>query len=510
MRRLSHALTALALTLLIGQPCFAQKSTAKAPDLAAIDQVVTSIMKEWSVPGLALGIVKDGKVLYLKGYGYRDVEKQLPVTPRTLMAIGSNSKSFTVTLMGMLVDQKKLDWDTPVRKYLTDFKLYDDYATEHMTPRDLVRHNSGLPRHDLVWYGRDVKRQQIYQRVRYLEPNVSFREKWQYQNLMFLTAGVLVERIWGRTWEDLVKGQIFTPLGMSRTLAGATGMDQTDDFSWAYEKRNGAVVRVPIRIIDEMGPAGSIVSSVEDMVKYIQFRMDHGTSATGPRISVAAENQMQSPQMVVGSTFGPTIWPGFENNTYGLGLNVATYRGHQAVAHGGGIDGFISQMSWLPKDKIGVMVLSNLGSPNPAPTIVVESIYDRLLGLDPIDYIPVQRARDLEAKMKADSAKQVVRSAQKQGTSPSHDLAAYAGTYEHPGYGRVIIRQAGNRLELALDAMVAPLHHYHYDVFEIGDPGSIVPLSGLASFSTNLKGEVDQVAIPFEPSVKPIVFKRVP
>ena len=152
MRRLFRALTGLVLTLLVVQPSLAQKKAANAPDLKAIDQVVSSIMKEWQVPGLALGIVKDGKVLYLKGYGYRDVEKQVPVTPKTLMAIGSNSKSFTVTLMGMLVDQKKLDWDTPVLKYLPDFRLYDQYAGEHMTPRDLVRHNSGLPRHDLVWY----------------------------------------------------------------------------------------------------------------------------------------------------------------------------------------------------------------------------------------------------------------------------------------------------------------------------------------------------------------------
>ena len=510
MRRLLRALTGLVLTLLAAQPSLAQKKAGSAPDLRAIDQVVTSIMKDWQVPGLALGIVKNGKVLYLKGYGYRDVEKQVPVTPRTLMAIGSNSKSFTVTLMGMLVDQKKLDWDTPVRKYLTDFTLYDQYAGEHMTPRDLVRHNSGLPRHDLTWYGRKATRQEIYQRIRYLEPNVSFREKWQYNNLMFLTAGVLVEKVWGRSWEDLVKTELFSPLGMSRSLPGATGMAQSDDFAWPYEKRNGAVVKVPIRIIDQVGPAGSIVSSVEDMVKYIQFRMDHGTSTTGPKISVAAEDQMQSPQMVVGSTFGPAIWPGFENNTYGLGLNVATYRGHQAVAHGGGIDGFNSQMSWLPKDQIGIMVLTNLGGDNQVPTMVVQSVYDRLLGLDPIDYIAVQHAKDAQNAKEAAEARQAVKAVQVQGTSPGHALAAYAGTYEHPGYGKLIIRQAGSGLEAALDDIVAPLHHFHYDVFEIGDPGNIVPLSGLIAFSTNIKGEVDQLTVPLEPSVKPIVFQRVP
>jgi CubicO group peptidase (beta-lactamase class C family) len=377
-----------------------------------------------------------------------------------------------------------------------------------MTPRDLVTHRSGLPRHDLLWYGRHFTRKELYDRLRYLEPSYSFREVWQYQNLMFLTAGVLVERVWGQSWEELIRDQIFAPLGMTRSLPGATGMDATDDFAWPYEARNGNVVRVPIRIIDQVGPAGSITSTVEDMAKYILFRMSHGEAAN-PKLSKGNEDQMQAPQMVVGNRYAPAIWPGFDLVSYGLGLAVASYRGHEAIVHGGGIDGFISQMSWLPKDKIGVMVLTNLGGANPVPTMVVESVYDRLLGLDPIDYAAIQRAKDAENKKAADAAAQKRRDEQKQGTRPSHELAAYAGTYEHPGYGKLAVREEGSGLVIDLDGMVAPLRHYHYDVFEIGDPGNIVPLSGLASFSTNTKGEIEAVAVPLEPMVKPIVFKRV-
>ncbi len=505
--RFSHLFgTAMAVSLAVS-PAVGQKKAAKGPDFAGIDAVVTSIMKEWRVPGLALGIVKDGQVLYLKGYGFRDVEKQLPMTPETRLAIGSNSKSFTVALMGMLVDQKKLAWDTPVRQYLPDFKLYDMYATEKMTPRDLVSHRSGLPRHDLLWYGRNFTRKELFERLQYLEPSVSFREKWQYQNLMFLSAGILVERITGRTWEDLVREQIFTPLGMTRSLPGATGMDATDNFAWPYLKRDDAVVRVPIRNIDQMGPAGSITSSVEDMMKYVRFRIDHGAGAWGPKLSKAAEDQIQSPQMVVGSESGAAIWPGMDLVTYGLGVAVASYRGHETVIHGGGIDGFISQMSWMPKEKLGIVVLTNL-SPNPTPTMVVESVYDRLLGLDPIDWAAVQRTNDAEDKARGAEAVQAFRATQKSGTRPSHELSAYAGTYEHPGYGRMVVRVEGSGLVIGLDGMSAPLRHFHYDVFEIGDPGNIVPLSGVASFSTNVKGEVDQLSVPLEPNVKPIVFKR--
>ncbi|MHB1327346.1 MAG: serine hydrolase [Gemmatimonadales bacterium] len=501
------SLAAVCAVALAVAPLPAQRPANHARELAAIDNVVASLMKEWQVPGLALGIVKDGKVLYLKGYGYRDVEQQQPVTPQTRMAIGSNSKSFTALLMGMLVDQRKLDWDTPVKQYLPDFEMYDDYATRNLTPRDLVSHSSGLPRHDMVWYGRDVTRKELLGRLKYLEPTTTLRGKWQYQNLMFVTAGILTERLWGRSWEDLIRGEIFGPLGMTQSLPGTTGIDATGDFAWAYQLVGGKVARVPYRVIDEVGPAGSITSTVEDMVKYIQFRLARGTAAAGPKISVTTEKAMQSPSMVVGGA-AEGVWPGTELVTYGLGLAVASYRGHEIVIHGGGIDGFISQMSWIPKQNIGVMVLTNLGGPNPIPTMVVQSVYDRLLGLTPNDWAAIQRPIDARNKANAAAAESTFRATQKQGTRPSHSLAAYAGTYDHPGYGRLIIRETGGRLEMGFDGLRAPLRHFHYDVFEVDPTGGTTVLSGTASFSTNLKGEVDQVALPLESGVKPIVFVR--
>ncbi|MBX3147174.1 MAG: serine hydrolase [Gemmatimonadales bacterium] len=500
------SLAAVCAVAVVVAPLPAQRAATHARELAAIDNVVTSMMKEWQVPGLALGIVKDGKVLYLKGYGYRDLEQQLPVTPQTRMAIGSNSKSFTALLMGMLVDQGKLDWDKPVKQYLPDFEMYDDYATRNLTPRDLVSHSSGLPRHDMVWYGRDVRRHDLLGRLKYLEPTTSLRGKWQYQNLMFVTAGILVERLWGRSWEDLIRGEIFGPLGMTQSLPGTTGIDGPGDFSWPYQLVNDKITRIPYRVIDEVGPAGSITSTVEDMVKYIQFRLDRGAGSHRVKISAAQENLMQSPQMVVGAAAG-AVWPGVEMVSYGLGLGVGSYRGHGIVIHGGGIDGFISQMSWIPSKNIGVVVLTNSG--NPIPTLVVESVYDRLLGLPPVDYAAIQRKVDAEGKAQVAKAQAEHRASQKQGTSPSHPLAAYAGTYQHPGYGRLVIREAGGRLALGLDKLEAPLRHFHYDVFEVDPTIGTSSLSGMASFGLNLKGEVEQVALPLEPGVKPIVFTRV-
>jgi CubicO group peptidase (beta-lactamase class C family) len=499
-----HLIVLLAVgvtTPLVGQ--------AAQPDLTSIDPVVTAMMAEWHVPGLALGVIKDGKVVYAKGYGFRDVEASLPVTPRTVMAIGSNTKSFTVVLMGMLADEKKLDWDTPVRTYLPDFQMYDDYATKNLTPKDLVNHRSGLPRHDVVWYGRTTNRKDMFDRLRFLEPTTSFRDIWQYQNLMYMTAGYLGERLTGRSWDDQIKERIFGPLGMTRASTSATDMPKADYFAFPYAFAGGKVVRIPFRNIDHVGPAGSINASVEDMLKYIQFRIDLGMAGGKQLLSAAQAKRMESPQMPVGPA-GDVLWAGFDLLSYGLGVGTGSYRGHRAVIHGGGIDGFISQMSWLPDEKIGVMVLTNQGVNNQIPTLVVKSVYDRILGLAPIDWAARQRVIDQAAAKVAADAEAKLAAERKSGTAPSHPVTAFAGSYRHPGYGTVVIRSGGTGLELVVDNMRAELDHYHYNVYRVRPGAESGMLQGMVTFLPNLKGEIDRITIPLETSLPAIVLTRVP
>ena len=511
-------------------PAPASRATQRA--LSGLDQFVASQMTEWHVPGLALGIIQDGRVVLLKGYGFRDVDQKMPVTPRTLMAIGSNSKSFTVVLMGMLVDSSKLDWDKPVRDYLPDFQLHDELATEAMTPRDLVIHRSGLPRHDLFWYGGSLGREEMYRRLKYLEPNTSFRGRWQYQNLMFMTAGYLVEKRTGRSWDDLIRERLFTPLKMARSNTSVRDLPASDDAALAYVWRpcpaaptaatgdasapggtGGAdgsscgLVKVSYRNIDAVAPAGSINSSVEEMLHYVQFHIDSGRYEGRAILSKANDMLMQTPQTLVGPQ---PIWPDdFGMATYGLGLAVMPYRGHKLVQHGGGIDGFISQMSWLPKERIGVVVLTNMSGNNPVPNLVTENVLDRLLGLAPFDWVGRARQQTQEGEAAQKKQRDERAAARKPNTTPSHELAAYAGTYETPGYGRVTVRANGPVLELSFTGFTARLKHYHYDIFEVDDPAEIQPLSGLVTFLMDQKGDIDRIAIPFEPSVKDIEFTRV-
>ncbi len=523
-----RSLTRKLVVLLVAALPSTALTQAAPKGLDGLDQYVNGVMKEWHLPGLALGVLQDGKPVVLKGYGYRDVDHQLPVTPRTLMGIGSNSKSFTVVLMGMLLDSGKLQWDTPVRTYLSDFQLYDQFATQEMTPRDLVTHRSGLPRHDALWYGRSFTREQLYQRLRYLQPNASFRSRWQYQNLMFMTAGYLVEKLTGRPWDDLVRTRIFTPLGMTRSNTSVRDLPGSDDAALAYVWRDcpatqatgsgvadGAaprapecgLVKVPYRNIDAVGPAGAINSSVEEMLHYLQFRIDSGRYQGKALLSSKVEREMETPQMLVA---GAEIWPDeLGMAAYGLGLSVTTYRGRKLVQHGGGIDGFISQMSWMPKERIGVMVLSDMSGNNPVPNIVSRSVFDRLLGLDQIDWVGRTKKQQAEAEARSKKQQEERAAERKPGTSPSHPLTAYAGAYEHPGYGRLTVQTTGEGLEISLDAFRVRLKHFHYDVFEIDDPMNIVPLSGRVTFLMDKKGDVDRVTVPFEPNVPDIVFTRV-
>lgn len=508
MSRLRIWLTVLIGALLVPVPAATQARTAQV-DLKGFDEWVTATMSEWHIPGLAVGAIKDGQVVLAKGYGFRDVERRLPVTAQTIMAIGSNSKSFTVLIMGMLVDEKKLRWDVPVKAYLPDFELADEFASKEMTPVDLITHRSGLPRHDHMWYGRAMSRAEIFQRLRFLEPSASFRSRYQYQNLMFMTAGYLEERITGQSWDTLVRERIFTPLGMQRTNTSVNDSPNSGDFSYPYIWRNDSTIRIPFRLLDNIAPAGAINSSVDDMLKYIQFRLNRGELGGKRLVSLETERQIQSPHMVSGGRLESQEL-GF--GTYGLGLSISSYRGRKTVGHGGGIDGFISAMSWLPDDGIGVMVLTNLSGNNPVPTLVARMLYDRLLGLPPIDLVARQRKTDADAAARRARELAAKAAERKTGTTSSHNLSAYAGSYEHPGYGTLTVRVDGSDLVATLESSTTVrLKHFHYDVWEIQEYAvTVIPLNGLVRFVTNAKGDVDRVLVPLEPNVPEIIFVKRP
>jgi CubicO group peptidase (beta-lactamase class C family) len=494
-------------------PAAAAVAPAAKPTLEGLDEFVAQVLKDWKVPGLALAVVQEGKVTLLKGYGYRDVEKQLPVTPNTLFPIGSITKSFTVITLGMEMDEGKVDWDKPVRDYLPTFKLFTPELTEQMTIRDLITHRSGLPRHDLVWYSSDFSREDLLRRLQYLEPSKPLRTIFQYNNLMFMTAGYIAGQLNGTSWEDAVVQRVFKPLEMTGTNFSELDTQNSADFAQPYRKgRDLKAERKRIPFDPQcpnrcaMGPAGEINSNVADMSKYLLFHMNRGKVEGKQLLSENNSVQMQTPQMAIP---GAPAYKELGEGSYGMGFFLSSYRGHKVVEHGGAIDGFTANLSFLPAERLGVVVLTNLDG-NPAPTIVTNNVYDRLLGLDQVPWSQRMLAAELGGKKAEQEAKDKGYSPRKTGTHPSHDLRDYAGDYSNPGYGVASIALDGDKFKLTLNRVTKPLEHFHYDQFQVpADP--LDPFEKMkVMFLTDFDGEISSLSMPLQPDVKDIVFTRLP
>jgi len=503
-KRITQAFCLLiVLSLFINTQFAAEKKTQKV-DLKGFDTFVTKTMEEWKVPGLGISIVKDGKVIFSKGFGFRDVKKGLKVTPKTLFAIGSCSKAFTAVTMGILVDEGKLDWDKPVREYLPSFKLKDPFATEGMTPRDLVCHRSGLPRHDLMWYGSSATRKELFDRLQYLEPNKDFRMTFQYQNLMFMTAGYMVGKVAGTTWEKFVQNHIFGPLGMNDSNFSVEDSKKAPDFALPYTEKEDKVIEIPFRNIDTVGPAGSINSNVIDMAGWLLLNLNKGKFGEKQIISEESLREIHSPQMISSKSYK---YDESFYSTYGMGWGITAYRGHLMVSHGGGIDGFTASVNFMPRDNIGMVIFTNMGG-TPLPGIVAYNAYDRLLGLDQIPWNKRIKDQRDKAKEEAEKAKKEKDKDRKLNTKPSHPLEDYAGDYEHPGYGVVSIKKEGDRLKGVFNSISFDVEHYHYDIFEMSN--EFFDMTEKVSFFTDNKGNISSLSVQLEDMVEAIVFNMMP
>lgn len=500
---------AIAALLLCSAAAPQAQQTATPAKLQGLDALADAAMNEWKVPGVALAVVQDGKVIYAKGYGYRDLDQKLPVTTSTLFPIGSITKSFTTLTFAMLNDEGKVEWDKPVRTYLPDFQMYDPFATEQATPRDLFSHRSGLPRHDIVWYSSGFSREDLFHRLRYLNPNKGFRYAYQYNNLTIMTMGYLVGKVSGLGWEGALREKIFQPLGMTTSNFSVADLEKTPDHSTGYEMKKDAVRKTPYHNIDAIGPAGSINSSVDEMSHYLALQLSDGKYNGKQLVSEANLRQMHSPQTAVPDPPPQASFRELGHFAYGLTWVATSYRGHNLVWHNGGIDGFYALLSMLPDDHMGVVVLTNL--PNGRiPETLAYHVYDRLLGLDPVPWFDRFKEREAKAKKEEEDAKKNKATDRKQGTHPSHALADYAGEYSNPGYGTVKIAVKGDALEFTLNKLGPyPLQHYHYDIFQVPEDSDSPAAGEKIQFAMNKAGDIFSVAAALEPALdEDILFAR--
>jgi CubicO group peptidase (beta-lactamase class C family) len=497
-------LTVIALPGLL----FAQKK-AKAPVATdPFQDIATYIDKartDWGVPGVGLAVVRNGQVIYAKGFGYKDVDGKQPVTPNTQFAIGSCSKAFTALGVCQLAQEGKLDLNQPLVKFLPDFKLLDQYAGEKLTPADMLSHISGLPRHDLAWYGNNSRsREEFYKAIPLFESTVSFRQRWQYNNFMFMTAGYLIEKLSGQTWEAYTRDKIFRPLGMQGSNFSVVDMQKSPDYALPYGwegKPLGKVKKLDFRNIDAMGPAGSINSSPNEMAKWVTMLLRQGKTSTQALLSPEMHKELFKPRSIVSTELDSSYYT--FHNLYGLGWFITDYRGHLRHEHGGNIDGFSASVALYPRDSLGIIVLTNMNSTG-LTGVVRNYVADRLLGLTMVDWNERQLSALKKALKAGEEAAQKVADSRKTGTKPSHSWADYVGKYKNEAYGIIEIKTSGDTLAGKLNDLDVKVSHYHFDVFTVGVDDEKINFSMLS----NLKGEIDALEIELEGGVKPIRFER--
>jgi CubicO group peptidase (beta-lactamase class C family) len=474
-------------------------------DVKALAGHVERELQRFEVPGVEVVVVRDRTVLFAGGFGRRDVERDLPVTSRTVFAHGSTGKGFTAFLVGQLVDEGLLEWDRPIRDYLPDFQLVDTVASERVTLRDLLCHRSGLPRHDLAWLANPtVDRLELVRRMRHLEPSKDFRTLFQYCNLGYVAAGYLCGHVTGTTYEKQLRTRILEPLGMGNTYLSAAAAMDLEDHACPYANNDGAVVSIPYREIANVAPAGGIMSCADDTARWLLCQLGGGELDGSRLISTASLLTTHSVQFPVSGL------PVEQDDTYrvhgyGMGWMVATYRGRHHLSHGGGIDGFTTEFVLLPSDHVGVAVCSN--GQTQLPTALCRHIVDGLLGAEPRDWGANARkqSEQLRAAMKeeAEKGRRVV-----PDTRPAHPLADYASRYEHPGYGVLEVEADGDALSVALGTVRFEVTHRHYETFDL-KLSELGELRFTANFHTDESGSVSEVRCSFEPSVGMVRFTRV-
>ena len=462
MRTRSNKIFLSILIVLLCSPIFAQ-----GPDTAALDAIMEQALKHWQTPGAAAVVVRDGQVVYLKGFGLRDINSKEPVTPDTVFAIGSTTKAFTTAAMAMLVDEGKMRWDDPVRTHLPAFRLADPLASEYVTLRDLVTHRTGLSRHDLLWAGSPWGRAEILRRIGLVPLTESFRSIFQYQNIMYLAAGEAVAAASGSSYEDFIRRRIIDPLGMKSASLSVVDAQKAVDHATPYAKRREKIEAMSWRNLDNIGPAGSINASVRDLSAWIQLQLGDGTYQGKRLISANNLREMHLPQMAIRlegrwRLFFPETVTSQLN--YGLGWFISDYRGQHVVMHGGTIDGFRASIMLAPKKGIGIAVLANLNATQ-MPEATCYNLLDSLLGLPPTDWNAYigERAKSFEAEQVTAFTKRYA--ARKPNTTPSLPLAAYAGNYDEPAYGRATVSVEGTQLVIQWNAAKSKLEHFHFDTF---------------------------------------------
>lgn len=493
-----------------------QNSNEVKNRLTGIEDQLEIILTTWKTPGFAVAVIDRDQVIYAKGFGFRDYENKIPANENTLYAIGSCTKSFTASILGMLENENKLKLTESPRKYIPELSFFNSEMNDLITIKDMMSHRTGLPRHDYSWYlFPTFSKDTLIQRIAFQEPFAHVREKWYYNNFMFMAQGVIAEKITGKTWEENVREKIFGPLGMVRSNLSISDLEKSDNIAVGYELKNDSIIKkMNYYHIAGMSPAGSINSSVSEMANWVITWINGGKFNGKQIIPENFVTQAISSQMVIDGGLPDKKFPYLNFSNYGFGWFNSSYKGHFMVEHGGNIDGFSASTCFFPSDSVGVIILTNQNG-SAVPTIVRNTIADRILGVELTawnDSLKAEYDRNLKIQKEA---KEKAKSNQQKNTRTSHDLTEYTGKYSNPGYGEFEILIQNDSLFAQFKLLKIWLNHFHYDIFqpfEVKPEGIDTTVSSELRFNflTNDAGDISALKAKIEPTLEPIEFKRTP
>jgi CubicO group peptidase (beta-lactamase class C family) len=460
-----------------------------------IESCIAASMTAWGVPGSAVAVVQGEEAIYLKGHGVKEIGKEDSVTPDSLFAIASTTKAFTCTAIAMLVEEGRLKWDDLARKHLDYFRLSDSLADANVTLRDMVTHRTGMSRHDMLWYGSGLSREEILRRIGLVRPTTSFRSTWEYNNIMYLAAGTALGKAAGSSWESVIRERIFAPLGMTGANFSVSDLAHAPDFVAPHWKdRQGKTQIVPWRNLDNCAPGGSINAGARDMSKWLRFLVNGGEFEGKRLLSAELLRETHTPQMLVSrDAEARDASPHIHFQTYGLGWAIHDYFGHRVLSHGGGIDGFRSQVALIPEKRIGIAILSNK-TPSLMPEALRDTLYDLALGLPAKDWDTVYRERMEKGQAKEEKERQERLEKRHADTRASRELAAYAGAYSHPAYGTAHITQENGALAFEWSWVRLPLERLHYDTFLLYSEAH-PPIDETVTFALDEAGAVSRLTL---------------
>lgn len=499
----------ITLIVLLTVNVFSQEINVKK-SLSGFDKYMSSVLSDWNEPGAGVAIIYKGELVYVKGFGYRDYGNKLPVTENTLFQIASNTKLFTTVAAGMLVEEGIFKWDEPIKESVPELEFYNDLLNNQVTLRDMLGHKTGISRHDMIWFQSDFTRKELFDRIKYLEPSIPLRQNFIYNNLMYSAVGYSIELRTGKTWEEYVTDELLIPLEMNHTVFSIEEMQKTSDYGIPFNEVRDTTLLYKIPLKEDgaaVGPAGSMISSLNDMSHWVIALMNDGYYKDTEVI----------PSTIIKETMKPGI--GFRNteleekgynerlnSVYGMARQMEVYKGNILTKHGGDMPGFHSQIAILPYDEIGIItfVIGDQGAI--LRDVIMYNLVDRLLDLDQTDWNGRRLADHIKRKDAGHDARDLAGFDRVEGTSPTHSLHNYVGAFSNEAYGEFIISNENDSLFFNFRKTILPLNHYHFNRFDTPNDEDFGKWS--INFNVSPQGEISKATISIDEGQ--VIFTKKP